>query len=205
MHTDETLKILDQTTISIGTEFRAFANKICPSFDTRELKREAAARRRRQAKGAESSRTTRSTEKHLKEQREEPPQRRIFSLRSYKYHSIGDVSNTIREYGTSDSFSTEPVRIGDAFTSICYSYSFSFRASWSIELQKPDTNEPIREINSSNSLLRLSVVKLDFAAFASEQIFQRPARAQVISWPELLRSTITSVFLKKITYTLVFF
>jgi hypothetical protein len=205
MHTDETLKILDQTTISIGTEFRAFANNICPLFDTRELKREAAARRRRQARGAESSRTTRSTDKHLKEQKEEPPRRRLFSLRSYKYHSIGDVSNTIREYGTSDSFSTEPVRIGDAFTSICYSYRFSFRASWSIGLQKPDTNEPIREINLSNSLPRLSVVKLDFAVFASEQSFARPVRTQAISWLELLGSTITSVFLKKIICTLVFF
>jgi len=118
MHTDETLEILDQTTIAIGTEFRAFANKICPLFDTRELKREAAARRRRHARGTKSSRTTHSTEKPLKEQSEEPPRRRIFSLRSYKYHSMGDVSNTIREYGTSDSFSTEPVRIGYAFTSI---------------------------------------------------------------------------------------
>lgn len=36
--------------------------------------------------------------------------RRIkFSLQSYKYHSLGDYGDTIRQYGTTDSYSTKPV------------------------------------------------------------------------------------------------
>jgi hypothetical protein len=49
-HTDSTLRILDETTISIGAEFRAFAAKTCASFDTRELSREMEARKRRSLK-----------------------------------------------------------------------------------------------------------------------------------------------------------
>ena len=36
MHTDDTLKILDETTVRIGVEFRAFTNKTCPAFKTRQ-------------------------------------------------------------------------------------------------------------------------------------------------------------------------
>jgi len=32
-----------------------------------------------------------------------------FNLQTYKYHSLGDYPDTIRQYGTSDSYSTEPV------------------------------------------------------------------------------------------------
>lgn len=34
---------------------------------------------------------------------------RVFSVRGYKYHSLGDYSDMIRRYGTADSYSTEPV------------------------------------------------------------------------------------------------
>jgi hypothetical protein len=47
LHTDSTLCILDETTVSIGTEFRAFTAKTCAAFDTRELSREVEARKRR--------------------------------------------------------------------------------------------------------------------------------------------------------------
>lgn len=46
-HIDSTLRILDETTVSIGTEFRAFTAKTCAAFDTRELSREVEARKRR--------------------------------------------------------------------------------------------------------------------------------------------------------------
>jgi hypothetical protein len=47
IHTDSTLRILDETTVSIGTEFRTFTAKTCAAFDTRELSREVEARKRR--------------------------------------------------------------------------------------------------------------------------------------------------------------
>ena len=47
MHTDDTLKILGRgggrATVHIGVEFRAFTNKTCPAFKTRELHRESEA------------------------------------------------------------------------------------------------------------------------------------------------------------------
>jgi hypothetical protein len=46
MHTDPTLKVLDEITVLIGAEFRAFSDKTCPAFDTKELAREVGARER---------------------------------------------------------------------------------------------------------------------------------------------------------------
>jgi hypothetical protein len=36
---------------------------------------------------------------------------RTFNLDTYKYHSLGDYTEHIRQYGTTDSYSTEPVRL----------------------------------------------------------------------------------------------
>jgi hypothetical protein len=35
---------------------------------------------------------------------------KTFNLDTYKYHSLGDYVEHIRQYGTTDSYSTEPVR-----------------------------------------------------------------------------------------------
>lgn len=74
-------------------------------FQTRELERERAARQRRKDKNtandgarpkpAASSNNARKP-KHL-------------NLKTYKYHALGDYVSTIRRYGTTDSYSTEPV------------------------------------------------------------------------------------------------
>ena len=32
-----------------------------------------------------------------------------FNLQIYKYHALGDYADTTRQYGTTDSYSTEPV------------------------------------------------------------------------------------------------
>ena len=50
MHTDVTLDLLSQATISFGTKIRAFQEKTCATFSTHELEREWAARVRRQDK-----------------------------------------------------------------------------------------------------------------------------------------------------------
>ena len=167
MHTDHTLKILEETTTSIGTAFRKFTDKTCPAFNTRELKREEAAHDRRSQKAAvhalgssgstldNISRSTtdqpgsvsRSTLQNATsssitpdESDTDPNQSGLtphdasssmarqsvsgstattkttgrkpkqFSLRRYKYHALGDYVSTIRRYGTTDSYSTEPVR-----------------------------------------------------------------------------------------------
>ena len=176
-HTDSTLCILDETTVDIGTEFRAFTAKTCAAFDTRELSHEVEARKRRGLKkgrkkpasngqsvsGDQARPSAQSVPgelappnsqpmpgEHLQVASEEQvapnaqstsrnqtvfnvqvatndqpngtsvpnstdcrrhngPKRRKFNLRVYKYHALGDYAETIRRFGTTDSFSTEPV------------------------------------------------------------------------------------------------
>jgi hypothetical protein len=89
----------------IGDEFRKFTDKTCPAFDTRELDREVDARDRRQQK-KEQSHLTKST------RAADGPRRKKFNLQTFKYHSLGDYAKTIRRFGTTDSYSTEPVSTG---------------------------------------------------------------------------------------------
>ena len=116
MHTDQTLKILDDATINMGAELRAFNNKTCNAFVTQELPRETAARKRR---GRKKTKRKQSSPDDTSGPSADPsvnamgepdgPLPKRFNLRKYKYHSLGDYAKMIRRLGTSDSFSTEPV------------------------------------------------------------------------------------------------
>lgn len=134
MHTDQTLDIFDETTVQIGAQFRAFNNKTCPAFDTRELPRETRSRQCRQAKKAAANQrsitaagaTVSTTEDAATSQTplshpstsaiasttRRGPRQKKFNLHTYKHHSLGDYPKTIRQYGTTDSYSTEPVSHG---------------------------------------------------------------------------------------------
>jgi hypothetical protein len=119
MHTDQTLNILEDVTIELGAELRVFNKKTCNSFDTQELPRETAARKRR---GLKKTKRKQSSPDNACGSSADPsvnttgepdtalPKR--FNLRKYKYHSLGDYAKMIRRHGTSDSFSTEPVKRG---------------------------------------------------------------------------------------------
>ena len=48
---------------------------------------------------------------------------KTFNLDTYKYHSLGDYVEHIRQYGTTDSYSTEPVRHSQ-FYQVCYWLTF---------------------------------------------------------------------------------
>jgi hypothetical protein len=104
MHTDITLDILDQVTSELGEAFRRFKDNICSAYLTRELKREAASRRRRQAKKAARKGNAANPTS------EDSCSSKVLNLQTFKYHSLGDYVETIRQYGTTDSYSTEPVR-----------------------------------------------------------------------------------------------
>jgi hypothetical protein len=126
MHTDLTLKIFDDETTSIGAEFRKFNNNTCSAFETHELRRETETRKRRQSKKAKANATDvpsaqPSTSATAHSEAEGPLPKR-FNLQTYKYHSLGDHSNTIQTFGTTDSYSTEPVRN----TTIFNIYRFTF-------------------------------------------------------------------------------
>jgi hypothetical protein len=107
MHTDTTLDILSQVTISLGKRMREFEEKTCAMFQTRELERERVARQRRQEKdmakgvagpGRAARGATARKPKHL-------------NLRTYKYHALGDYTSMIRSFGTTDSYSTQSVSL----------------------------------------------------------------------------------------------
>ncbi|KAG6815464.1 hypothetical protein H0H93_009743, partial [Arthromyces matolae] len=102
LHTDTTLQRLDLLTSELGRILRRFSKQVCPYFDTRELPREEAARGRRKAKMSKSQPST--------AQPKEPAtaKRKMFNMNTYKLHALGDYVSTIRWFGTTDSYSTQP-------------------------------------------------------------------------------------------------
>jgi hypothetical protein len=170
MHTDPTLDIFSQATMSLGESLRDFQEKTCTMFQTRELERERAARQRRQEKktanrGARSALATPSdttgestitanhgigsapagaADNHRGESTNSENHRnvptpsstraavnvtnsssgqaskvpsnntrksKLLNLQTYTYHAMGDYVKTIRTFGTTDSYSTQPVSI----------------------------------------------------------------------------------------------
>jgi hypothetical protein len=148
MHHDLTLDIMESVLKSLGILLRSFRDVTCPAFKTKELRREADARARRELRKANPayrhppsvqagstdvchpvSESAAISEAPLHHQpapewhpsasrhstvlaKAKAPTRRpkTFNLGTYKGHSYGDYVKSIRQYGTMDSYSTEPVR-----------------------------------------------------------------------------------------------
>ena len=122
-HTDLSLNILESVTVQLGESLRNFQEKTCSAFDTKALKREKATGERQA--GATSSTQTRKGKSVKKSgktaertgtatatSKPSTSKGRIFfflNLNTYKDHSLGDYVETIRQYGTTDSYSTESV------------------------------------------------------------------------------------------------
>jgi len=100
MHSDLTLDIMDNVTASLGEAFRHFSYKICVAYKTKELPKEANARRRRQSKTSNPTKEPHGT--ILK---------KTFNLCTYKFHSLDDYCRTIRWLGTTESYSTTIVGV----------------------------------------------------------------------------------------------
>ena len=100
LHSDNTLDIMDDMTVKLGSQFREFRDRICPQFQTRELPREVAAHQRRRSKQNHHSGGN-SAARFSKD-----PCQKTFNLDTYKYHSLGDYTSTIHRFGTTDSYST---------------------------------------------------------------------------------------------------
>ncbi|TEB34018.1 hypothetical protein FA13DRAFT_1789210 [Coprinellus micaceus] len=91
MHHDMTLNLLDYSTTLLGAQTRLFNYETCSRITTRELKKESESREKREGKAGEKG-----TRKLVK-----------FNIFTIKFHFLGDYTNTIRAFGTSDSYSTE--------------------------------------------------------------------------------------------------
>lgn len=128
MHTDSTLSHMEMVTKMVGQVLRKFCGVTCPSFSTKELPKEAAARARRNQRrdatttnssGAQAATSdSASTSTHIPEALAAKPmnvqplkqKKKLLDLSTYKVHSLGDYPQTIRTYGTTDSYSTQTVR-----------------------------------------------------------------------------------------------
>ena len=109
LHTDHTLASFDALTKPLGVALRHFGGKFSDRFNTRELPKEADARRRRADASKSMTKTTtnrKASSGHVR-----------FNLSTYKLHALGDYANTIRRRGTTDSYSTQMVRVFSINTS----------------------------------------------------------------------------------------
>lgn len=110
LHTDDTLAFFDTATTVLGQSVRKFSKTICLYYHTTELPHEYAARGRR-AIALASEQTVKEGKKKATDlgTTRSGPKFKKLNLETYKYHALGDYPNTIRQMGTTDSFSTQPV------------------------------------------------------------------------------------------------
>jgi hypothetical protein len=103
---------LDESTKAFGKEIRRFQSHTCSFFDTRELPQEEAARSRRQKKTKGSinlSNTSPLAPAQSTATSSAGTKKKLFNLILIKLHALGDYVKTIKTFGTTDSYSTQPV------------------------------------------------------------------------------------------------
>jgi hypothetical protein len=102
MHTEDTLDCLDEVTHTFGIYIHHLSTQTT-HYETFEIPCETAAHYHCQAKQQASSlsipKMPVTTGKRIKQ----------LNLSTYKFHAIGDYTETIRKYGTVDSYSTQIV------------------------------------------------------------------------------------------------
>jgi hypothetical protein len=103
MHTDTTIKHLEKLTKEFGQLMRQFRGSTCSEFETMELPREVAARKRQnqriQVYARDPGPAPASSYRKVK----------TLNLQTPKFHFLGDYVSTIRMFGCTDSFSTQVV------------------------------------------------------------------------------------------------
>jgi hypothetical protein len=150
IHTDLTLNMMEKVTVALGKELRKFSTRTCADYNTHELKREVAARNRKEKLKKErqnqkkksneepqdkSSAPTPSSSSRLgvnSKQATDASRPKTLNLNTYKVHALGDYVNTIRRFGTTDSYTTQTV---SAFTFDPQKYFCSCFSTWQGELQ----------------------------------------------------------------------
>lgn len=129
-HTDLSLAALDGLTTQLGELLRNFQEETCTEYDTQELNRERAAWMRQTAGNPTANETNlehvadaigsssktpitddtpnaRPEVRASKSTNSAGKLRKTLNLNTYKDHSLGDYVESIRRYGTVDSYSTE--------------------------------------------------------------------------------------------------
>lgn len=96
LHTDTTLEMMESIGMVLCQALRHFAGVTCPRYATKELPREADARARTAIRKKSSNGTSTGKTK-------------TFNMTTFKLHCIPDYPLAIRQYGTTDSYSTQIV------------------------------------------------------------------------------------------------
>lgn len=134
MHLESTLWHLVNSTTRLGDLLRLFEKEVCSAYETYDLPSEEAARGRRKTAAAKkmaeksqapnntnqktqkaSKNATQKNEKTSKDPESSakptkvPRRQRLFSIATYKTHSLGGYAKAIQLYGTTDGYSTQTV------------------------------------------------------------------------------------------------
>ena len=118
VHSETTLKVLDHITVLFARALRHFKEVTCPCFSTVETDREYKARRREaEQKNLKSHQdtnpivttTVESTEGGAGSTGISGKRPKTFNLLTSKLHALGDYVETIKMFGTTDSYSTQIV------------------------------------------------------------------------------------------------
>lgn len=142
MQTEVTLKYLEKTTVVIGKELRSFRDLSSAAYTCKELPGETKRRvRRQQNKQRQAAETAVTTPAPVPTHTTPPPEpenmdpttaplpdlpakTKILNLCTYKFHALGDYVQTIRMFGTTDSYSTQIVSITSSLLSACLNNDF---------------------------------------------------------------------------------
>lgn len=109
MHTEFTLGVLDDVTGQLGQAARKFKSITCKSFETNELASEAQRRCKRKQHKMQVPNTNHLASTLGTDRKPSKAKKKNFNLRTYKFHALGDYVNSVRMFGTTDSYSTQIV------------------------------------------------------------------------------------------------
>jgi hypothetical protein len=136
MHTDSTLKHLDNLTTELGKLVRDFETSTCLHFTTVELPREMEARQRRKGHTSGASESTAGGRRA-----------RSLNLFTYKWHSLGDYVPSIRLFGGTDGISTQIVSSSSAIINLADVFPGRTRPSPCETTLQADKQAQSREAN----------------------------------------------------------
>ncbi|CDO77698.1 hypothetical protein BN946_scf184969.g49 [Trametes cinnabarina] len=121
LHTEATTSISDAVLVEYGKALRLFKRVTCTAYHTVELPKETAARMRRQTRKpvgnsdslTSTAATTSNSGTRVNQQNvggssagTVTARRKEYNLNTYKHHSLGDYTPSIRTIGTQDSYTT---------------------------------------------------------------------------------------------------
>lgn len=86
-----------------------FQQVTCQAFEMPELLQEMAGRQRKE--------TVANLSGHRRKPARSGPLSKTFNINTYKFHALGDYEKMIRQFGTTDSYTTEVVSVPSYFLS----------------------------------------------------------------------------------------